>query len=255
MSLKTATVKVDGLAMESNGFLEYLQLQDGEPDLVTKSELMSEVRAAGFSVSDRQLTFYISEELLPRSVRVGSRAGAYPRIVVELLMWILRARDGGVPIEALKELLPVWKYLVRARSSCQLNLAELEYVARQHVTSLEGSIAVPQVVGDVLRLHVCTACQGDIRIVYKDGAERYLTDPQATVGFAIARVVGEEDEDPAPRWYAGTRISLAPPTSQSTDPTTVILGLKPNAPLPADFTDSTGLGARRQDEKRKEAIS
>lgn len=222
------------MPIEENGFLEYLQLQGGDPDLVTKSELISEVRAAGYSLSDRQLTFYVSEELIPRSVRVGSRAGAYPRIVVELLEWILQARDGGVPIEALKELLPVWKFLIRARGSKQLDLAELEYVARQHVTSVEGSLAVPRLVTDVMAGHICEACRGEVTIVYKDGAQRPMSDPQATIGFAIARVVEDEGSTPNPRWYASTRLSLASPKNHSSDPTTVVLGLKPNAALPRD---------------------
>ena len=66
----------DYMALEENGFLEYLQLQGSDPELVTKSELISAVRQRGYSVGDRQLTFYISEGLVPKSVRVGSRAGA-----------------------------------------------------------------------------------------------------------------------------------------------------------------------------------
>lgn len=52
------------MAHEENGFMEYLELQDGS-DLVTKSELVSAVREAGFKLSDRQLTFYTSEGLIP----------------------------------------------------------------------------------------------------------------------------------------------------------------------------------------------
>lgn len=223
------------MAVEPNGFLEYLELQGGSSDLVTKSELMSAVRAAGYRVSDRQLTFYVSEELLPRSVRVGSRAGAYPAIVVQLVTWILRCRDGGIPIETLRELLPVWKFLVRARSQKLLNLAELEYVARQHVGSIEGSMALPQVVADVLVAGVCGQCRGEINVLFKDGECRSLADADVTVGFAIARLVTDEEGiEPTPRWFAATRISLARDHPRSTDPTTVILGLKPNAALPPD---------------------
>ncbi|MFD0278540.1 hypothetical protein ACFVHB_32160 [Kitasatospora sp. NPDC127111] len=221
------------MAMEENGFLEYLQLQDGAPDLITKSELIARVRAEGFSVSDRQLTFYVTEGLLPRSVRVGSRAGAYPAIVVELVTWILRARDGGAPIEALKELLPVWKFLVRARIARELALSELEYVARQHVTSLEGSLAVARVVTDVMACY-CPKCQGDMVIVAKNGDRMRMGDPKSTVGFAVARMLDDEDTGPNPRWYASTRVSLAATYGYSSDPTTVILGLKPNDALPPD---------------------
>lgn len=226
------------MALEPNGFLEYLELQGGDPELVTKSELISRVRAAGYPVSDRQLTFYVTEGLLPRSVRVGSRAGAYPAIVVQLLKWILRARDGGIPIEALKELLPVWKFLIRARSEKLLDLAELEYVGRQHVGSLEGSIALPQVVADVLMAGICGRCRGEIDVLFKNGDRRPLGDPNVTVGFAIARLMSEDDEsEPEPRWFASTRLSLAENSHPSSDPTTVILGLKPNAALPPDRAD------------------
>lgn len=221
------------MAVEENGFLEYLQLQDGTPELVTKSELIARVRAGGYPVSNRQLTFYVTEGLLPRSVRVGSRAGAYPTVVVELLTWILRARDVGVSIEVLKELLPVWKFLIRARSSRELNLSELEYVARQHVTSVEGSLAVVRVVADVMS-HCCPGCRGDMEIIGKNGEKTKMNSPQSTVGFAIARTFEDESGTSTPQWFAATRISLAFPENHSSEPTTVILGLKPNEALPPD---------------------
>lgn len=242
------------MAMEPNGFLEYLELQGGKSDLVTKSELIAQVRTAGYRVSDRQLTFYVSEELLPRSVRVGSRAGAYPAIVVRLLTWILRSRDRGIPIEVLKELLPVWKYLIRAGNDQLLNLAELEYIARQHVNSFEGSLALPQVVTDVLGA-ICPKCRASITVVFKDGERRLLGDANVTIGFAIARLVPEADasddeaQEPEPRWFGSTRISLAANSHPSKDPTTVILGLKPNAALPPDPHH----GDDTPDERREES--
>jgi DNA-binding transcriptional MerR regulator len=230
------TVEVKLMAIEENGFLEYLQLQDGVPDLVTKSQLIARVRAEGYPVSDRQLTFYVSEGLLPRSVRVGSRAGAYPSIVIDLLTWILRARDGGVPIEALKELLPVWKFLVRARTRRELDLGELEYVARQHVSSTEGALGVARLVIDVMSCY-CSKCRSDIVIVTKSGAKMLMGDPTSTVGFAVARTFDDEEAGPTPRWFASTRVSLASTDRPSSDPTTVILGLKPNEALPPDPED------------------
>ncbi|MER7910406.1 hypothetical protein [Streptomyces sp. NPDC096068] len=226
------------MAIEENGFLEYLQLQEGPPDLVTKSELIARVRSEGYSISDRQLTFYVTEGLVPRSVRVGSRAGAYPSIVVELLTWILRARDIGVPIEALKELLPVWKFLIRARSLRELDLGELEYVARQHVTSVEGSLGVVRTVVDVMTCY-CPKHRKDIVIVAKDGTKMPMGDRTSTVGFAVARKPEAEDADTdlSPRWFATTRVSLASTDPGSSDPTTVILGIKPNEPLPSSPGD------------------
>ncbi|MEU4159552.1 hypothetical protein [Actinoplanes sp. NPDC026670] len=250
--LKSTTGEVVSMAMEENGFLEYLQLQEGRPDLVTKSELISEVRKAGYSLSDRQLTFYVTEGLVPRSVRVGSRAGAYPAIVVRLMTWILQSRDEGVPIEALRELLPVWKFLVRAASAHTLDLGELEYVARQHVTSTEGSIATPRLVANVFHLcRLCASCGDEMMVVHKDGTRKRLNDSGTTIGFAIARTVPSEgsEEGAQSQWIASTRITLAAPRNHSTDPTTVILGLKPNMPLPPD--PRTG-GEEIPDEAREE---
>ncbi len=219
---------------EKNDFVEYLQLQGGDPALVTKSELIQRVRERGYSLSDRQLTFYMTEGLVPRSVRVGSRAGAYPEIVVELLTFILWARDGGVPIDSMKELLPVWKMLVGARRSKTLDVAELEYVARQSLTSMEAVMAVPQMVAFVFSRYVCKKCSSGFDVIYKDGTTRSLDDHAATVGFAIARQVSEKEDEPAQaRWIASTRLSLGGAGDYS-GPTTVLLGLKPNEPVPHD---------------------
>lgn len=227
------------MALEKNGFLEYLQLQGDEPDLVTKSELLGQIRKSGYSLSDRQLTFYMTEGLIPRSVRVGTRAGAYPKIVVRLARWIVAGRDAGVSLDALKELLPVWKYLMRVQKDGVLDVAELEYLARQHVTSVEGSIGVPRVVSWVMSESCCPSCQKKIEIVYKNGDRKALSDAEATIGFAIARTPTEDDDDAgdsAPRWFASTRLTLGQRHDHSTDPTTVILGVPLNATLPKDET-------------------
>ena len=223
------------MAVEDNGFLEYLQLQGGSADLLTKSELIAAVRDAGYSFSDRKLTYYASEDLIPRSVRVGSRAGVYPAVVAELTMWILRAREGGVTIEALKELLPVWKFLMRAREGHVLDLAEFEDLARRHIQSVDGSLAVPPLIADVMMRWICPDCRGEVQIVAKDGTKQSMSSPSATVGFAMARMSVEDDnKEPTPRWFASTRLSLADARNYSSDPTTVILGLPPGATLPPD---------------------
>jgi DNA-binding transcriptional MerR regulator len=225
------------MQIEENGFLEYLQLQGSAPELVTKSELIAVVRGLGYSVSDRQLTFYVSEGLIPKSVRVGSRAGAYPRIVVELLAWILRAKEGGLSVEAIRELLPVWKYLIRARKDGRIDLAELEYIARQHVVTLEGSYAMPAVISGVLH-DVCPKCRGKIVLVLKDGTEKTLGDSSATVGFAIARR-GDEEGDSEAKWIARSRLALGGDVGDAgKDPTTMILGLRPGEALPPDQQES-----------------
>jgi DNA-binding transcriptional MerR regulator len=236
-------------AMEENGFLEYLQLQDGSSALVTKSELVSRIRKQGYSLSDRQLTFYVTEGLVPRSVRVGTRAGAYPAIVVSLLEWVVAARDAGVSIDALKELLPVWKFLIRAYNDKSLDIGELEYVARQHVTSLEGSMVVPRLVTWVMTERCCPECQVGVDIVYKDGTTKPISSVDATIGFAIARTpTDDEEESNVPRWYASTRLSLGHQRKFATDPTTVLLGVKPNAEIPADEEPSPQSAHHRPEE-------
>jgi DNA-binding transcriptional MerR regulator len=230
------------MVFEENGFLEYLQLQGSDPELITKSELLSAVRQRGYSVGDRQLTFYISEGLVPKSVRVGSRAGAYPRIVIELLTWILRAKEGGLSVEAIRELLPVWKYLIRARNDRRIDLTELEYIARQHVQTIEGSYAIPPVVANVLIGGICTECSQGMRLILKDGREQSLCDPATTIGFAIARRGDDESGETGPTWLARTRMAMVDGFSGiPQDPTTVILGLAPNETLPPDPPDPASM--------------
>lgn len=231
---------------ESNGFLEYLQLQGGSPDMVTKSELIARIRDRGFSLSSRQLTFYVTEGLVPHSVRIGTRMGAYPAIVVPLLSWIVAARDAGVSIEALKELLPVWKSLIRAYHAKTLDLGELEYVARQHITSVEGSMVVPRLVNWIMSETCCADCQTGMEIIYKDGSTKSILATDATIGFAIARADDETEADGRLRWYASTRLTLGHHRRFSTDPTTVILGVKPNAELPQDDESADG-GHQKQE--------
>ncbi|MES3664740.1 hypothetical protein [Mycobacterium intracellulare] len=223
------------MAHEENGFMEYLELQDGS-DLVTKSELVSAVREAGFKLSDRQLTFYTSEGLIPLSVRAGSRVGVYPKVVTDLMMWILYVRRIGVSIDALRELLPVWKYLKRSVKRKAVDLAELELVARQHVSSSFALSALPAAVSVELN-SICECCRQEIKLVDRDGNESSFADA-TSIGFAIASPIpSDEDEDDVfvDRWVARTRISLATiPLPPNADPTTVRLGRRANEPWPAD---------------------
>jgi DNA-binding transcriptional MerR regulator len=230
--LTTVPVKLRTVRVDHSEFLEFLQLGGGEPRLVTKSELLAEVRERGFPISDRQLTFYVSEGLLPRSVRVGSRAGAYPSLVVDLLTWILRFREMGVPIEAIKELLPVWKSLIRARNEGRLDLAEFEYVVRQQLESFEAILAVPTLLTDVV-MGLCPDCRRDLVVVAKDGRELPLTAPETTIGFAAVRRRTDESGASSLAWWGYRRITLAgPPDDYAADPTTVVLGVRPNEAPP-----------------------
>jgi DNA-binding transcriptional MerR regulator len=223
--------------VDHSEFLEFLELDGGEPRLVTKSELLAAVRQRGFPISDRQLTFYVTEGLVPKSVRVGSRAGAYPRLVVSLLTWILRFREMGVPIEAIKELVPTWKFLIRSRNEGRLDLAEFEYVARGQLESLEAVLAVPALLTDVVS-GFCADCRRRLVIVTKDGHELPLTAPETTIGFAAANRRVDESGAESLHWWGYRRITLAtPPKDFGADPTTVVLGARPNEPLPRRRSD------------------
>lgn len=231
--------------LQDNGFFEYLELQGGNGRLVTKSELLSGVRQAGFPLSPRKLTFYISAELVPQSVRAGSRAGVYPLIVVDLMIWILAMREAGASIETLRELLPVWKFLMRSSRANRLELGELEVVARQFAISPAAQFAVPRVVSHVMRDACCPNCRSKIIVVDKAGVEHQITDPEATIGFAIARPLEPIDDDdqvddvdreeaPAREWIAMARITLAGIISPNEDPTVVRMGRKLNESMPPD---------------------
>lgn len=229
MNLRTGALLIS--SPQEHDFLEYLQLAGGdEPQLVTKSELLALVRERGGPISDRQLTFYVSEGLIPKSIRVGSRAGAYPRVVVDLLVWVLRSREQGLSVEAIKELLPVWKLLMRARRDGRLELSELEYVARQQVRSFEAATFVPNVVMDAMS-GLCHDCLRRIVVVKKDGVEHSLGAPDTTIGFHAYRIPGPGEEgDPA--WWGYRRIVIPTPTDPEEDPSSVVLGLPPGAELP-----------------------
>jgi DNA-binding transcriptional MerR regulator len=227
--------------VSGSDFFEYVELQGGTGELITKSELMTAVRDGGYKLSERQLTFYVSEGLIPQSVRAGSRAGVYPAIVQELMIWILHMRKAGASIDALRELLPVWKFLIKSRREQVLDIAEFEIVARQHLTRSEALLAVPMVVARVM-LEICrpncAPTSDSIMLVDKNRDQKPITDPQATIGFAIARPLSEDDPDgehPASReWRARTRITLAAPASPNTDPTTVRLGRKIGELMPGE---------------------
>src|SRR6266540_3950960 len=103
--------------------LGYFDLQ-GSTEMVTKTELIQYIRDCGEQISNRNITYYSSVGLIPSAVRIGSRGGAYPRIVCELLRWIIRSRGYGLSIDAIKQLMPLWDLLVRGRGDGCIDLAE-----------------------------------------------------------------------------------------------------------------------------------
>lgn len=206
-------------------FLDYLDIQ-AEADFLSKGDLLDRVRRLGGHISPRNLAFYTAEGLVPRSIRVGSRVGAYPRSVALLLAWISRARERGLALEAIRELTPLWRFLYRAvHKERVLNLAELEYVARQHALSPEAAWAVPFVVNEFLH---CPNCLSRMTFVLKNGEELQRSDPM-TISFEMTAL---EPGESAARPVAVTTITL--PVLRDTtgeDPRTIVVGTPNGIPV------------------------
>lgn len=212
---------------EGDDFMELMELQ-GTLDLVSKSELLDEVRRHGATISDRQLTSLVTEGLVPKSARIGTRGGAYPRIVVHLLTFITRARARGMSVQAVRELLPVWRYLRRAVRDKEVSLAELEYVARQSVTLPEAVFNVPAMVQEALPCPFCSRDELDkVKFVAKDGTP--IETQPLTLGFYIA---SQDEQTGEVRQRAAFRMAL-PLGDEGENPTSVVLGLPVGVPVPS----------------------
>lgn len=227
---------------EANMFLEYLSLQS-KTELITKSELIQFAREKGAPISDRQLTTYVSEGLIPKSARIGSRSGAYPQIVGALLVWIIGCRKRGVSIDAIKELLPLWRYLQAQVKDLHLDLAAFEEIARETVHLSEAVFEVPYLLDSCL---VCSGCGHplDIKVVTKDG-ETHLHDRNHP--FTLGFVVAEQDEVGNPRVLASTSRVL-PVRNLGTEFSTVILGIPNGVDLPELGPDCDGKGISSKEE-------
>jgi DNA-binding transcriptional MerR regulator len=202
--------------------LEYFDLQ-GSTEMVTKTELTQYIRDCGEQISDRNITYYSSVGLIPSAVRIGSRGGAYPKIVCELLRWIIRSRGYGLSIEAIKELMPLWELLVRGRRNGCVDLAEMEYVARERVTRQEANRVVPLLFGDLIT-DLCGCCRPKMLWVLKDGSTVLSTEQDPlTLSFVLAEldpVTGQGRE------VAWTQLRLPGIADiDADDPRTIVLGI------------------------------
>lgn len=208
--------------------VEFIELQ-GSDALITKTELLDEVRSRGLRISDRNLSYYQGQGLLPPSVRVGTRTAAFPAIVAEMAEWVIRSRQRGLSIDAIRELLPVWKHLVLSRTRGEVSLAELEYQARSKVSSVEANYAIPGLVSDVLGC-LCAGCKAEM--VWLDKAGLAL-EPQGdiTLGFTLAEL---DEITGVARRVAWTQLVLPGmgETPEADGPTTIVLGIPVGMPLP-----------------------
>lgn len=202
--------------------LGYFDVQ-GSTEMVTRTELMQYIRESGEQISDRNLTYYTSEGLVPPAVRIGSRSGAYPKIVRELLRWIIRSRRQGASIDAIKQLLPLWVLLARSRRNGCVDLGEVEHLAREHVTLLEANRIVPLLISDMM-LGLCDSCRQQTLWVLKDGTTVISTEHDPlTLSFVLAEL------DPVSglgREVAFTQLRLPGIVEvDADDPKTIVLGI------------------------------
>lgn len=83
---------------------------------MTKAELLGRIQASGRRLSDRNLTYYTSQGLLPPLDRAGGGHGRYPTHLYELACWIIDCRATGLAVPAIRELAPLHHYLTTART-------------------------------------------------------------------------------------------------------------------------------------------
>jgi|GEM_PF-763312 len=207
---------------EEAEFIEYMQIQ-GSTDLITKTELLVEMRQRNLAISDRTLTFYITKGIIPKAARIGSRSGVYPRIITELLALALLNRERGASIEATKQLIPLWKLIAKGAVNGDLDLAEIEYVARQHVTMADANFVVPFMMSEVLS-YLAPRDRNEIIWRLKDGDEIHQSRSET---FEISFVLGAEDEDGVARAIAWAQLKLPgfDDHPDLDDPRTIILGV------------------------------
>lgn len=229
---------------QQNDFMIYLDLQ-GSPDMITKSEMLQFVRECGEKISDRSLTYYTSQGLVPRSVRIGSRAGAYPVIVRELVLWICHERRRGLPIEGIRELIPLWQLLMRGRRERCLDLAEIEYVARETVISLEANYAIPYLFTDVVS-GLCSDCLGQIEWYLKDGALHDGDVEQLRLTFVLGELDANTGRAQQRAWTQLTIDGMAEPDLD--DPRTLILGIPNGTALIVPTCDAEHVSGDHQSE-------
>lgn len=136
---------------DSDAFLDLIRLQ-GHNQMVTKTELLHTLHERGVPVGSRALATFINERVVPKSARLGSRSGLFPALVVELVAWVHNQRAMSVSYAAIRDLLPVWRYLTGAGVSepREVDLAVFGDVLREHVRSPEAAAAVPWMLSDAL---------------------------------------------------------------------------------------------------------
>lgn len=209
-----------------NDFFDFMAMMP-EPKVFTKQELLDEVRKNGFMISDRQLTTYVTEGIVPKSVRVGSRQGVFPAAVARLLHWVGMVRDDrGISLESTKELVPAWKFARRARCEGVFDVAAFELVVRENLISKEAMYALPSVFHAEMW---CPDCIQKMEFRLKDGTITRHTDAKP---FSLSFEMFSQDSAGEYKSISSTRVTF-PSHALETDPGLVVVGIPLDVPVPA----------------------
>jgi MerR family transcriptional regulator, copper efflux regulator len=111
--------------------------------------------AAASGVSAKMIRYYESVGLIPPVRRTDTAYRVYSEEDVHVLRFIRRARDLGFSVDAIRELLALWRDKGRAS-------ADVKRIAQLHIDELEARVAALQdMAGTLRRLAAC--CHGDDR--------------------------------------------------------------------------------------------
>lgn len=210
------------------GFMELLSLQSSEV-LISKAELLDKIRCSGRVLTERTLTYYTEEDLIPKPARFG-RSAAFPAIAAQLVSMVVDAKSRSLSSSSIRELVVLWKILIRERQhEHSLHLDTLEEVARTQVRSEEASASIPWLVDLVLNT-ACSDCVGTVMVFDKLGRPIDQSGSSAEwINFMLTRF----DPDLGKARLVGhvqlTLPGMAAPTAK--DPRTVVIGTVPGTEI------------------------
>lgn len=207
-----------------------LQRISGDPTaVVDRHQLAAALSGEARHVSARRVATLINEHLIPQSIRFGSGRGVWPVATIDLARFVLDCQDGGIANPAIRELVPLWAVLHRSLVAGQMDLAEIEAVARSRISDVEANNFIPVLVSGVVSwlLPEDRSC---LTWHLKDGRE---LSPDEAVSFYITFLMTEPDEEAGvarPTSFAQLKL----PGFDLPDlggPDVVILGSPPDMPV------------------------
>ncbi len=151
-------------------------------------------------------------------------------MVTDQLWFVSRQRRRGMSVSALRQLLPLWRFMKRSVKNKLVSLNELEEVAANTLTSEEAMYAAPGVVQQSVPCPRCKKRQySGLKFEMKDGSVRSVgSGDDVSIGFVLAIRDSETSKlcDTTTMRIAFTR------TDEGHNETSIILGLKPGENLP-----------------------